>query len=170
MIFALYGALLYRWRGMAHPKKKYFPRPFNQIVFAFPYAVYVYLATPFQSHALALASICWVLTTLAVLTGHGRGNDLGQKDDGDPETLEFLIAWLKPHIPLYYYDILLLSITGAAITLPAGLLTLNPFLALSGLLKGLCYAVAKFGDTGSDGGELLTGAVLYASLGFYLWV
>ena len=38
-IFALYGGALYRWRGHASDWKKYFPRPWNQMLFALPYGL-----------------------------------------------------------------------------------------------------------------------------------
>lgn len=162
----LSGAFLYRWRGMDHDKKEWFPRPFNQILFAFPYAfiTYLYYCDEQVFTALIFGGVVWFLTSLAVLTGHGRGHDLGDTDEGEPETLEFLIDWLKPHVPLYWYDMALLSVKGLAITLPAGLLTMNPALALSGSLVGPAYGVAKFGRTGTNGGELLAGAVLWGCL------
>lgn len=72
-LLALVGGFLYRWRGHAGPYKKYFPRPFNQIAFALPYA----LATIPQAATLWGPSWWWappvlVLTTAAVLTGHGQ--------------------------------------------------------------------------------------------------
>lgn len=169
MLFAfliLAGALLYRWRGMAHPYKKFFPRPFNQAVFALPYAAITaaFWWGMLSYWALVPAGVVWVLSTLGALTGHGRGMDLGVTDEGEPERLEFLIDWLKPYLPLYWYDMVLLSLTGLAITAPAGLATGNLFLALSGALKGPAYAVAKFGATRTEGGELLTGAVLWGCL------
>lgn len=167
----LLGAFLYRWRGMAHPYKKYFPRPFNQAAFAFPFAVAAFLyydGFEFQGWAWAIAGVVWVLTTLGALTGHGRGMDLGETDKGEPETLEFLIAWLKPKVSLYWYDAALLAVTGLAITLPAGIATLNPILALSGILKAPAYMIGKFCFTKEhvEAGELLTGAVLW-SMVFY---
>lgn len=156
----LLGALLYRWRGMAHPKKDWFPRPFNQALFALPYAFLSVLVTG----SAFVFVLVWALTTLGALTGHGRGIDLGETDKGEPERLEFLIRWLKPRMKLYHYDMLLLSITGLAITIPAGIATMNPILALSGALKGPAYAVAKFGGSGTAGGELLTGAALWGLL------
>jgi len=160
------GALLYRWRGMAHPHKHLFPRPFNQAVFALPYAIVtgLFWSAMLGWWALAPALVVWVLSTLGVLTGHGRGMDVGETDKGEPERLEFLIGWLKPYVPLYWYDMALLSITGLAVTLPAGIATHDPLLALSGALKGPAYAVAKFGATRTEGGELLTGAVLWGCL------
>lgn len=159
-LFILSGAALYRWRGAAHPKKHWFPRPFNQIAFALPFALYTYAVT--KSWYIFAAVL--ILTTLGTLTGHGRGLDLGQHDEGEDETTEFLIKWLKPRIPLYWYDMLLLSVTGLAITLPAGIATMNPSLALLGLLKGLCYALSHHFKAYNEGGELLTGAVLWGGL------
>lgn len=167
-LFMLLGAWLYRWRGLAHPKKKYFPRPFNQMVFALPYALFTFF---FWYHiigfnyALAIGIAVWGLTTLGALTGHGGGHDLGSdKDERDDERLEFLIKWLKPKIPEYWYDVLLLSITGLAVTIPAGIATLNPLLALSGLFKGPAYMVSWAVGEKTEGGELLTGAVLWGAL------
>lgn len=162
----LSGALLYRWRGMAHPKKHWFPRPLNQMAFALPYAVIaaVFWWAALGWWALAVGFVVWTLSTLGVLTGHGRGMDLGYTDAGEPETLEFLVAWLKPYIPLYWYDVILLSVTGLAVTLPAGIATMDPVLGLSGALKGPAYMIAKFGSTSTEGGELLTGAALWGAL------
>lgn len=166
LLIILAGAWLYRWRGQAHAKKNWFPRPFNQMVFALPYGIITALFwwPELEANALYPAAAVWALSTLGVLTGHGRGIDMGDTDIGEPETLEFLIAWLKPHVPLYWYDMALLSITGLAVTLPAGIATFNPLLALSGILKGPAYAVAKFGDAKTEGGELLTGAALWGTL------
>ena len=69
LIMAVFGGLLYRWRGHASNIKKYFPRPFNQTAFAMPYAAAV---IPFWWGVLPV----WILTTLGVLTGHGRGISL----------------------------------------------------------------------------------------------
>lgn len=162
----LAGAALYRWRGMAHPAKHVFGRPYNQIVFAAPYAIVTTIFWwPVLGGAALLAGMAvWVITTLGVLTGHGRGMDMGDTDQGKPERLEFLVAWLKPRLPLYWYDMALLSVTGLAITLPAGIATGNPVLALSGGLKGPAYAVAKFGGAGTAGGELLAGAILWSCI------
>lgn len=162
----LAGAWLYRWRGAAHAKKHWFPRPFNQIVFAAPYALITLFFWWGALGKLALlpAGMVWVLATLGTLTGHGRGMDLGDTDKGDPETLEFTIKWLKPHVSLYWYDMILLSVTGLAITLPAGIATLNLWIGLSGAFKGPAYAVSKFFNHGTAGGEMLTGAVLWGAL------
>lgn len=156
----LLGAFIYRWRGMSHPYKKYFPRPFNQMVFALPFAYEAFIHTD-----ILVALVVLALTTLGVLTGHGRGMSLNEPLTGKPETLEFLIRFLENKIPVYWYKVILLSITGLAITLPSGIVTLNPILALSGILKGPAYMLGHFGSKrGTESGELLTGAALWGIL------
>ena len=135
------------------------PRLLIQSLFSLPYAI-----TTYPEHGIYIAALVFGLTLLAVKTGHGNGMDLGDVDRGEPERLEFLILWIKPHIPLYWYDAGLLAITGLAVTLPAGIATLNPLLALSGLLKAPAYMIAKWGDTKTEGGELLTGAFLWGAI------
>jgi len=152
IFLVLVGAALYRWRGHASKYKKYLPRPFNQILFSAPYAY--------------IAGFWWFLvlplTTLALLTGHG--NFFLRGSGGDDETTEFIIKWTKPHLPLYWYRALGLSMTGILITLPAGIATGNPYLALSGALKGVSYTIADKLDWGTDGGEWLTGGFLSGAL------
>lgn len=155
MIFiaAILGGICYRWRGHSSKYKKYFPRPLNQIAFAVPYAWVTYQTIGFWAVAVL------AVTTLGVLTGHGRGfnNDALQ---GEPETTEYLILWLQPYMPLSLYKFLIMSITGLAITLWAGIATLNPLLALSGILKGVAYFITR--DTRV--GEFFTGIFLWGSL------
>ena len=161
MIFSLIGALLYRYRGMNHANS--FVRQGVRALFALPFAIYAYIHVP-MFDPLAVAMVVFGLTFLGVITGHGRGIDLGDTDKGETEKLEHLILWAKPHVPLYWYDMFILSVTGLAITLPAGIATLNPVLALSGLLKGPAYGISKFGHANTEGGELLTGMILWGSL------
>lgn len=42
------GGALYWWRGHSSKRKKYFPRPWNQMVFALPYAVMAWPVTVFH--------------------------------------------------------------------------------------------------------------------------
>lgn len=170
----LIGAFIYRWRGQSHPYKKYTPNPVTDIVFTAPYAAATYLFyIPLFGWEIALLPtfVVWLLSMLGCLTGHGRGIDLGDTDVGEPERLEFLVSWAKPRLPLYWYDMLLLSVTGLAVTLPAGIATLNPVLAASGALKGPAYGVGKIGCPAShtEAGELLTGAALWCAVFLTLW-
>jgi hypothetical protein len=155
------GACLYRWRGMAHPYKKYFPRPFNQIAFALPYAYAAWLV-----HGLWWVSLLVIVaTTLAILTGHGAWMDLGKMpDDDEDETTEFLIKHFKDKLPQYWYDVLGLSMNGLLITASAGIATGNILLLISGITKAPAYMIADKINKGTEGGEFLTGLFLYGAL------
>ena len=163
LLIALLGAALYRWRGASHRLKKYFPRPFNQIVFAAPYAIICYPVIGWWCLVVLL------LSTLGVLTGHGNFMDLGtwKKDDDEDETLEFIIKPLKGRIPEYWYDAIGLAVTGIAVSLPAGIVLMNPLIALSGALKAPAYMIGWkmfYGDAATERGEWLTGFFLWGSL------
>ncbi len=100
-----------------------------------------------------------ILTTMALMTGHGNFMDLGTWAwPSDPEKLEFLIAWMKPG---YWHDFTGLAITGLVVTLPMGLVLLDWRIVLLGLLKGPCYALARVLNKTYpiELGEILTGAV-----------
>lgn len=159
VIMALLGSLLYRHRGAAYKYKKWFPRPFNQIGFALPYC---FVCFPPNGDSYWVAALVLALTTMGVLTG--RGNFFNNDSYGsEPETLEFPILWLKDRIPLKLYKFLGMSIVGMAHTMPAGITTLNPLLAISGLLMAFSYFVTK--DTRVS--EYLTGGLLWGSLAIF---
>lgn len=162
IIAAIAGGFLYRWRGMALKWKKYFPRPFNQIAFAAPYA----LACVPDLGWWALGILA--LTTLATLSGHGGFLDMGTwKSERDDETLEFIIKPLQNRIPDFWYDSIGMAITGLVITLPAGIALGSPILALSGALKSLAYIMGwKLFDASvaTARAEFLTGFFLWGSL------
>lgn len=162
---AIAGGCLFRWRGTAHKWKKYTPRPVTQIMFALPYA---FACMPPNASWWAVLPVL-VLTTLGVLTGHGGFMDLGKwMKKRKAERLEPLIRWLRNDIPRYWYDVLGNTITGLAITLPAGLVLMNPYIALSGALKGAGYVVADKLGLGTEGGEWFTGALLWSTLSIAL--
>lgn len=162
LLMALAGGCLYKWRGHASKFKKLLPRPFNQIAFALPYAA-------------ACATISWwaagvvlIATTLAVLSGHGGFMDLGTwTRPRDDERLEFIIKPLRTKMSDYWYDALGLAITGLAVTIPAGIVLSNPFLALSGALKALAYMIGwKYFDASvaTARGEFICGFFLWGAL------
>ena len=159
LLMAIAGACLYRHRGAAYKYKKYFPRPFNQIAFALPYAYCVPMLWGYWSFGVAL--IVLVSTTLAVLSGHGNffNNDVDPRSR-EPETTEFLIRWALPYIPMRLYKFIGMCITGLAITVPCGIATGSALIAFSGVLKGVAYYVVK--DT--EKSEWLTRALLWGSL------
>lgn len=122
-------------------------------------------------------------------TGHGGGIDMGTwTGERDDEALEFLIKPLRGKISEYWYDALLLAITGVAVTLIAGfvLMFIHPWagilLALSGLTKAPAYMIGwAIYPTGSGKGiphlneataigEFLTGFFAYGILGIVAWI
>lgn len=162
LAFTAAGAALYRWRGMASSKKKYFPRPFNQLAFALPYAL---VCTPPYVDTWWVFPIVLLLTWAAVLTGHGGWMDLGSwKEEREPERMEFLISWLRGKISERTYDIIGMALNGVLITAPAGITLGNPILALSGALKAPAYIIGWRLKWGTAGGEWLTGGLLWGSL------
>ena len=107
------------------------------------------------------------------VTGHGGGMDLGTwtKERSD-ERLEFIIKPLRGKIPEYWYDMLLLSVTGLALVLvPCVLLAAcSQYLAaivllVGGVSKGQAYQVGwLFSNRQTEIGEALTGLFAYASI------
>lgn len=156
ILFPLYGSALYRHRGAKYKYKKYLHRPWNQILFAAPYAL---LCTPPNVDSWWIAPIVLALATLGVLTGHGQYFLDRQLKDIKPETLDFLLVPFFGKDPrtensvygymtygdskLYWRNVAGLSVTGAAITLPAGIALADPFIALSGAVKVPCYMLGQ---------------------------
>jgi len=138
-ILGLIGGLLNRWRGHGSQYKRFFPRPAPQIAFSLAYAY-----TAWLSGGLLVGGLVLILTTLAMVTGHGNAHDMGKSPRGEDETLEFTVKWLHGKIPEYWYDVLLMSVLGLAISLPCGIATLNPLIALSGLLKAPAYMIGHY--------------------------
>jgi hypothetical protein len=186
-IVGMFGALLYRWRGHASKYKKYFPRPFNQIVFALPYAFFAYLYAGWFAGIAGLG-----LTTAFVLSGHGNFFPKSKfKEPYEPETIELFILWLKGRIPDSVYKFIGMALSGFLVSLPCAIATESLFIALSGSLKAVAYTLGswlyrfspKRPKMGSDGnlylgvsylpkhldciteiGEFLTGLLLWGSL------
>ncbi len=126
-------------------------------------------------------------------TGHGGGIDLGHnnKEPGagrEPERLEFIVEPLHGKISQYWYDALLLAVTGLAVTLVAGVIVCfvnvgaGLIIIASGPMKALAYMIGWAIYPTGDGrgiphldeataiGEFLTGVFNYAALaiGFHL--
>lgn len=156
VIFAIIGGLVYRWRGSpvsAHP--------LSEGVFALPYAVAAYHCTDNIYITLAV----FLLTFAATLTGHGNAIDMGKSPRGEDETMEWAVKWLHGRIPEYWYDFILMAWLGLLKTLPAGIATLNPFLAASGVLKAPAYAVGHiFKRNHTEIAEFLTGFMLWGCM------
>jgi hypothetical protein len=177
------GGFLYRWRGMAHKWKHWFPRPFNQIVFAMPYAVIAFYASlvtvgsvvePYPWWVWAVSGFVLVMSTLGTLTGHGGWMDLGTwEKERDDERIEFIIKWARKGYGGYWYDFTGLCLSGIAVSLWSGaVLIVTGFivpgicLVLSGALKGVGYAIGRAIDEehATDWGEFFTGLFMWAPL------
>jgi len=82
----------------------------------------------------------------------------------EPEWFEVYRPWLRSKgVNEYWLDFIGLGISGLFVTLPCGILLANPFLALSGALKAVAYALGwKYGGK-TESGEMLTGAFLWGA-------
>lgn len=197
LIFALIGGWLSRMCGGAPPK---LPWGLDQWLYALPYLVIslpaslavAALASTKKENRKYFSSIALLPYTAAFLgkrTGHGGGMDLAtnNKEPGqgrEAERLEFLILPLHGKISQYWYDTLLLAITGIAVTLLAGILVMfvsfgcGLLLAISGLSKAPAYMIGAliYPDRKGRGiphlneataiGEFLTGFFAYGVLAF----
>lgn len=155
VIMGLAGLIIGRWNGGGRPKfLKWLDNPLSQILYAYPYLIILWLTAPAIMPLAPAWFVYWhiflvfALTVVTILKGHGRNMDLGTSDKNKPnaelEWYEGLIYPLYGKIPNYWYDALGLVISGLTYTLPSGLYTANPFLALSGAFKAPSYMLGKF--------------------------
>lgn len=195
--FASLGGWLSRMCGGGPPK---LPWGLDQWIYGLPYAL---IALPVTATIGALVGLeekdrkyMWATILLpyagAVVgkrTGHGGGIDMGTwTGERDDEALEFLIKPLRGKISEYWYDALLMAVTGFIVTLFAGMF-LIPFhpiagtiLMLSGLTKAPAYMIgwAIYPTGGGKGiphlneataiGEFLAGFFAYGVLGIVAWI
>lgn len=190
-LFACLGGWLSRMCGGAPPN---LPWRLAAWLYALPYLivsvpttiVIAALFTPYylRQHWRFLVLLPYFGALVGKRTGHGGGIDLGTNmKERDLEKLEYLIAPLRGRMPEYWYDVLLLSITGLAATLIAGVLIsfiwpLNGVLIIvSGLLKGPAYMIgwAIYPNGSGKGisqlneatqiGEFLTGFIAWGAIG-----
>lgn len=170
IFLTIVGAVIYRVRGGLVPAM---PRPMDQILFALPFAAIVYKASSRNTIAFF---IVLALTVLAIATGHGQYMDLGGVNyPVSPERLDFIVQLFfgDDNFHNYWRDFFGLAVTGAAVTLPAGIGLMiyknywqGAVLALSGASKALAYAIAWQWLGGTEWGEFLTGG--FAWLGVIL--
>ena len=161
---ALIGGLIYRMRGGLGPS---LPRPIEQILFSLPYGGFAYLVT----ENWIVAAVALAITTVTVLKGHGNNMDLGTWEEAaEHEWYEKLLGYYKldPQSPRtaaeYWYDVGGMAISGLTYTIPAGVATLNPLVAISGVLKAPAYMISWALIKSTELGEWLTGAFLWGSL------
>lgn len=185
VIWAFAGGLLYRWRGSPGGL-----RPETQMGFALPYALAVVLYwLPYSEPvAFGLGLLSFTASLLAQLTGHGNFQDLGHfTKPTSSEKVEFLIKWLKPHLPAYWYDVTGSALIGLLITLMPGALMASPFVSLSGALMAPAYMIGwylwdhdvnlykyiheklyPFIDAPTAIGEYMSGVFLWGAFGIYV--
>lgn len=187
LLFGLIGGWLSRMCGGA-PPKLYFG--VDQFLYAYPYALVAsYFLISLPSYLFPAAfSVAYIAAIVGKRTGHGGGMDLGHSPEEPgqgrtPEKLEYLILGLHGRIDQYWYDALLLAITGMAVTLVPGLILMvaDPFwgavVAVSGITKAHAYLIGWciYPNGGGRGiphlnkataiGEFLTGFMGYTILG-----
>lgn len=184
VLFSFIGGFLSRMCGGMRPK---LPWGLDQWLYALPYGLLpgaaLWALNPYVAVVLGLLSYAGAL--LGKRTGHGGGLDLGTwTRPRDDERLEFLIKPLHGKIPEYWYDVLLLAITGLAVSLVASvsIAVVNPLAAIptlvGGLLKPLPYMLGwklhpksespskvKELDEATEVGEAGTGLLGYLGLG-----
>lgn len=166
--------------GGAPPKLQF---GLEQWIYSLPY---LFILIPFVEPVIFI--LCYLTAVIGKRTGHGGGMDLGHSNEEagngrTPEKVEFLILPLYNKIPRYWYDALLLALTGLIVTIPTGIVIadINPFwgvfLALSGLTKPIAYMIGwvtypnftgkglKWLNEATAIGEFLTGFFSYICLG-----
>lgn len=190
--FALAGGWLSRMCGGGPPK---LPYGLDQWLYSLPYLLICLPAVAVIAALLGatkesrkryypLVLLPYGGAVVGKRTGHGGGIDAGTSEVvRDDEKLEAIIKPLHGKISEYWYDILLLAVTGIATTLVAGIMLafLNVWagmaVALSGLTKGPAYMIgwAIYPNGSGKGiphlneataiGEFLTGFFAYLILG-----
>lgn len=179
---SLLGGILSRWHGggfafVEKILKIDFAKVFKNIVYALPFGIATGIAYQIVYGywwLSVLVGLSALATALLKATGHGRGFRLKQpmEDGSKPEKIEkYLILWLMPYMPLYWYKVLLMSLTGLAPTIGAAstFAWINPasgaIIALGGLFKGIN---AMIFDLKTERREFADGAVSYAALALAL--
>jgi hypothetical protein len=165
---ALVGAVVYRIRGGLSP---WMPRPVDQLIFALPYAV---IAAKEHNRSTWWFFGVLIITTIALMPGHGQYMDLGTWNAPvDPERLDFIVQLFfgDDNYNNYWRDFFGLAVTGLVVTLPAAIsLYKKPVLAillfLSGALKAVAYGLSWYLGFETEGGEYLTGLFLWLSAGY----
>ena len=165
ILCGIIGAFLSRWHGGGFFKS---PKVLKNLFWAIPFALVSILA--FHGSPL------WVQITVAVISlalsiagkamGHGRGFRLHEpmKLGSEPEVIEAIIP---DKLPLYWYKVAIMSLTGFCAVSGAVLpvLAVNPkaavIIALGGLFKGVNAMVF---DKHTELRELADGYMAYVSL------
>jgi len=199
ILLTIFGSAINRWRGSDDKSRKYAPHPIPQILLSFPFA-YASYAVSWQAAAivLVLTVIAFVLGHGQYFPQMMAKKIKPERIDflvklffsDDPRTKDFPMNLQKTkQNERAYYDRLIndygrdklswrcftgMALTGLAVTLPAGVVTFNPLLAISGILKAPSYVIAMKikpddGDKAIEYAEYITGAILYFILALYIF-
>jgi len=189
----LIGGILYRMRG-GWPD---IPRPIEQMLFC---TVFLWLMSDLPWYEwkqfslwghvfwipLSVKILAYVLSVIATVKGHGRLMSLfSRKEGAKPEWFEWCIAPLDGKIPIYWYNVLGMSISGLTITIAPALALLTYghlsgiLIAALGLLKGLAYMIGwKLHPNHNDGPQISIGKFTLNEAtevgefltGFFIWL
>ena len=188
ILFAALGAFLSRWHGGGFGGGS---KVLKNIIWALPFGCASFYITA-QNAGVKIGVIfglsAFLLCLIGKATGHGGGMDLAHslEEPGAgrrPEKLEYLILGLHGKMPQYWYDALLLMISGFAAVSGAVFVFcyvnfwFGVIIALGGLSKALAYIIGwslvdedildmdlKDFDEATEIGEFLTGFFAYGGL------
>ncbi len=151
VLFVFIGGLISRMSGSSHFN---IGHGLEQWLYAVPYALININAAWWQ------ILLSYAGAFIGKRAGHGGGIDMGTyPHPRETEKLEYLIVWLRGRIPEYWYDALIMAVTGLAVSLVSGVVfAINVdvvsgiVLALSGATKGLAYMLGwAIYPSGHDG-------------------
>jgi len=170
------GGVASRWHGGGIFQTA--PKVIKNTVWALPFALTVY----FAAYNIWFSLCAFVLCLAGKATGHGGFMDLGTNpkepfNGRTPEKLEWLILWLYPHMPRYWYDALGMCLMGLAATSGAAMVfwyigdhNAAYAFTVAGLAKGPCYMLGRFISTkyATELGEFFTGLAAFAAIAYTL--
>lgn len=168
------GSILYRVRGGLAPA---LPRPFDQMLFALAYGAIVFRVSKNNPY---LFIGVMLVTALALSTGHGQYMDLALVDGvSGEERVDFILKWFfgPDDFQSYRRDFCGLMVTGLIVTIPTGVVLAlykeykaATVIGCSGVLKAVAYALSFEMGYATEGGEYLTGFLLWSAviLGWFL--
>lgn len=157
-------------------------RTIKNLLWALPFGIlsFCIIAPHFMMvWAALLAFYCFGLCLAGISTGHGRGISITDPVTGDPEQIEFLILWTRKFLNDYWYQVLLMSVCGAASVsglylafLMAGNFTSAAIVFAGGAAQGLAYIIGfkiktvglKCLDEPTAIGEFLSGLFVGSAL------
>lgn len=163
--FGLIGAGLFRLYGAKESERHGIPKAVVAMLFTLPYA--------FISPA-EIGLFIWIVTFVAMVTGHGNGQDLGTyTGPTKDEKIEFLVKWLKPYLSPYWYDAAFLAVNGLLMTAPGGIAAGSCEVTFSGLMRPVGYMIGRWSTkyqsriSATAMGEILTGFFFFVALAYY---